>query len=149
MDKKNLGRFLSCCGKMVKLNVDAELRRSGYNVTPVQSQALSYLYRHREEEVTQRDLERALQLKPSTINGIVERLLEKDYISRCPSPTDGRCRLLHLTQAGEEMVDSFRAALDRTDRAVLADLTEEEQELLYGLLRRIYTNLEAEVNKPC
>ena len=148
MDKKNLGRFFSCCGKMVKLNVDAELRRSGYNVTPVQSHALTYLYRHREEEVTQRDLERALELKPSTINGIVERLLEKDYISRCACPTDGRCRLLHLTDAGVAMVDSFRTALDRTDAAVLADLTEEEQDLLYDLLRRIRANLENEVNKP-
>lgn len=148
MDKKNLGRMLNCCGKMVKLNVDAELRRSGYNVTPVQSQALIYLFRHKEEDVTQRDLERALQLKPSTINGIVERLLEKNYISRCPSPTDGRCRLLTLTEEGEDMVNSFRTALDRTDDAVLADLTEEEQELLYNLLRRIYANLEIEVNKP-
>ena len=148
MDKKNLGRLISCCGKMVKLNVDAELRRSGYNVTPVQSQALVYLYRHREENVTQRDLERALELKPSTINGIVERLLEKEYISRCTCPTDGRCRLLHLTEAGEAMVDSFRTALNRTDEAVLADLTEEEQDLLYALLRRIHANLETEVNKP-
>ena len=148
MDKKNLGRLISCCGKMVKLNVDAELRRSGYNVTTAQSQALIYLYRHREEDVTQRDLERALELKPSTINGIVERLLEKDYISRCACPTDGRCRLLHLTDAGVAMVDSFRTALDRTDAAVLADLTEEEQDILYDLLRRIRANLENEVNKP-
>ena len=148
MDKKNLGRMINCCGKMVKLNVDAELRRSGYNVTPVQSQALIYLYRHKDEDITQRDLERALELKPSTINGIVERLLEKEYISRCTCPTDGRCRLLHLTDTGEAMVDSFRTALDRTDDAVLADLTEDEQEMLYGLLRRIYKNLEAEVNKP-
>lgn len=148
MDKKNLGRLINCCGKMVKMNVDAELRRSGYNVTPVQSQALVHLYRHREEDITQRDLERALELKPSTINGIVERLLEKDYISRCTCPTDGRCRLLHLTAAGEAMVDSFRTALDRTDAAVLADLTEDEQEMLYDLLRRIYQNLEVEVNRP-
>ena len=148
MDKKNLGRMLNCCGKMVKLNVDAELRRSGHNVTPVQSQALEYLYKHKDEDITQRDLERALQLKPSTINGVVERLLEKEYISRCTCPTDGRCRLLHLTEAGEGMVESFRAALDRTDAAVLGDLTEEEQELLYNLLRRIYTHLENEVNKP-
>ena len=147
MDKKNLGRLINCCGKMVKLNVDAELRRSGYNVTPVQSQALVYLYRHKEENVTQRDLERALELKPSTINGIVERLLEKDYISRSTCPTDGRCRLLHLTTAGEEMVASLRAALDRTSETVLADLSEEEQETLYVLLRRIHANLEIEVNK--
>ena len=148
MDKKNLGRLINCCGKMVKLNVDAELRRSGYNVTPVQSQALIYLYKHKNEDITQRDLERALELKPSTINGIVDRLLEKDYITRCPSPRDGRCRLLQLTERGTALVDTLREALDQTDNFVLADLTEEEQVLLDGLLRRIIAHLESEVNNP-
>ena len=148
MDTTNLGRMLGCCGRLAKLNVDAELRRQGYDVTPVQSQALIYLFKHRDEDTTQRDLEKALSLKPSTINGIVERLLEKEYITRCISPTDGRCRLLHLSPAGEELVNSFRAALDHTDQTVLADLSEEEQKMLESLLKRIITNLQNEVNKP-
>ena len=148
MDTNHLGRMLTCCGRLAKLHVDAELRRRGYDVTPAQSQALSYLSRHTDEEITQRDLERAMRLKPSTINGIVERLLEKEYITRCPSPHDGRCRLLRLTEAGQELVDSFRAALDQMDTAVLADLTEDEQAVLDSLLRRIIAHLESEVCKP-
>ena len=148
MDTSNLGRMLGCCGRLAKLNVDVELRRRGYDVTPVQSHALLYLSKHCDDEITQRDLEHAMRLKPSTINGIVDRLLEKEYITRCPSPRDGRCRLLHLTEAGQELVNSFRAALEQTDRTVLADLTEEEQMVLEELLRRIIANLENEVNKP-
>ncbi len=147
MDRINLGRMLGCCGRLAKLHVDAELRRRGYDVTPVQCHALVFLSRHRGEDITQRDLERALKLKPSTINGLVERLLEKNYISRCPSPSDGRCRLLHLTEEGERMVESFRAALERTDDTVLSDLSEEEQAVLEGLLRRIINTLENEVQK--
>ena len=148
MENYNLGRLLSCCGRLTKLNVDAELRRRGYDVTPAQSHVLTYLSKHTDEDITQRDLEHAMRLKPSTINGIVDRLLEKDYITRCPSPHDGRCRLLHLTDEGQEMVNSIRAALDQTDRAVLAGLTEQEQATLDGLLRRIIENLEIEVKKP-
>ena len=148
MDNPNLGRMLNCCGRLAKLHVDAELRRNGHDVTPVQSHALVYLYNHTDETITQRDLERAMSLKPSTINGIVERLLEKEYITRCTCPTDGRCRLLHLTEAGESMVESLRSALDRTDAAVLSDLSEEEQIQLENLLRRIMKKLEEEVNQP-
>lgn len=148
MDQINVGRMLGCCGRLAKLNVDAELRRNGYDVTPVQSHFLVYLSNHRGEDVTQRDLEHALKLKPSTINGVVERLLEKNYISRCLSPTDGRCRLLRLTEEGEKMVESFRTALERTDRMVVSELTEDEQVVLEKLLRRIITSLENEVNKP-
>ena len=148
MDINHLGRLLSCCGRLAKLHVDAELRRRGHDVTPPQSHALVYLYKHRDEEITQRDLEHAMRLKPSTINGIVDRLLEKDYITRCPSPRDGRCRLLQLTEQGTAMVETLRKALDQTDNTVLADLTEEEQVLLDGLLRRIIAHLESEVNNP-
>lgn len=147
MDINHLGRLLSCCGRLAKLNVDAELRRHGYDVTPAQSHVLTYLSKHSDEEITQRDLEHAMRLKPSTINGIVDRLLEKNYITRCPSPRDGRCRLLHLTEAGQEMVNSIRAAIDQTDKAVLANLSEEEQVVLDGLLRRIIIHLEDEVSK--
>ena len=145
MDTNNLGRMLGCCGRLAKLHLDNELRRRGYDVTPVQSSALIYLSKHRDEDITQRDLERAMRLKPSTINGIVDRLLEKEYITRCSCPSDGRCRLLHLTEKGATMVDSFREALDQTDKTVLADLTEEEQVVLDGLLRRIIQHLESEV----
>ncbi len=145
LDTNNLGRMLGCCGRLAKLHLDNELRRRGYDVTPVQSSALIYLSKHRDENITQRDLERAMRLKPSTINGIVDRLLEKEYITRCSCPSDGRCRLLHLTEKGAVMVDSFREALDQTDKTVLADLTEEEQVVLDGLLRRIIQHLESEV----
>lgn len=148
MDKTNLGRLMGCCGRLAKLHVDAELRRSGYDITPVQSHALLFLSHHKTEEITQRDLEHSLKLKPSTINGLVERLLEKNYISRTPSLTDGRCRLLRLTEEGEAMVDSFRAALERTDRTVVSALSDEEQETLVMLLRRVVDTLEKEVNKP-
>ncbi len=144
----NLARLLTCCGRLTKLNVDAELRRRGYDVTPAQSHALIYLSKHRDEEITQRALEHFMRLKPSTINGIVERLLEKGYITRCPSPRDGRCRLLYLTDEGQALVDSFRAALEQTDQAVLLGLSEEEQSALEDILRRIIVNLEREVNKP-
>lgn len=147
MDTANLGRMLGCCGRLAKLHVDVQLRRLGYDVTPVQSQALVYLSKHRGEAITQRDLEKVMRLKPSTINGIVDRLLEKEYITRSTCPTDGRCRLLCLTEAGQSMVDSLRTALDTTDQAVLADLTEEEQHMLENFLRRIITRLEDEVNQ--
>ena len=147
MENYNLGRLLSCCGRLTKLNVETELRRRGYDVTPAQSHALIYLSKHSEEEITQRNLEHAMRLKPSTINGIVDRLLEKGYITRCPSPRDGRCRLLRLTEEGQAMINSFRAAIEQTDQTVLAGLSEEEQSMLDGLLRRIIANLENEVKK--
>ena len=77
-----LGRMIGYCGHLGKLYLDMRLRQSKYNVTPVQSHTLLYLSKIcGEREVMQRDLERELHLKASTVNGIVDRLEEKGFIA--------------------------------------------------------------------
>lgn len=146
-DPPELGRMIACCGHLVKQCGDNRLRQAGYDVTPPQSHLLMYLSRCRAgREVSQRELERELRLKPSTVNGIVGRLEEKGCISRRASTADARCRLVSLTEAGRARVAAFRTALADTNRRSTACLTEEERRQLAGLLSRVIANLENEVN---
>ena len=123
---QDLGRLLACCGHLGRQYGENLLRQRGYDVTPVQTRMLVY---------------------PSTVNGIVSRLEEKGYIARRTSPTDGRVRLVSLTDAGRGKLDAFRVTLEEVNRRFGAILTAEEQEQLGGLLSRIITDLENEVNK--
>ena len=143
---QDLGRLLACCGHLGRQYGENLLRQRGYDVTPVQTRMLVYLSRC-QSEVNQRDLERELRLRPSTVNGIVSRLEEKGYIARRTSPTDGRVRLVSLTDAGCGKLDAFRFTLEEVNRRFGAILTAEEREQLGGLLSRIITDLENEVNK--
>lgn len=141
-----LGRMIGYCGHLGKLYLDMRLRQSKYNVTPVQSRTLLYLSKIcGEREVMQRDLERELHLKASTVNGIVDRLEEKGFIARRQSTEDGRRRLISLTAQGQAVTETFRTALEETDRAFCAVLSPEEQEQLRNMLTRLIVNLEEEV----
>ena len=144
-EPQDLGRMIGYCGHLCRLYTDKYLREAGYDVTPVQSHTLGYLFCCG-REVNQRDLERELRLKPSTVNGIVSRLEEKELISRRASPDDGRFRLVGLTEAGRNKVLEFRAALGETDRWFAAALSPEERKQLCRLLSRVITNLENDVN---
>ena len=139
-EPQDLGRMIGYCGHLCRLYTDKYLREAGYDVTPVQSHTLGYLFCCG-REVNQRDLERELRL-----NGIVSRLEEKELISRRASPDDGRFRLVGLTEAGRNKVLEFRAALGETDRWFAAALSPEERKQLCRLLSRVITNLENEVN---
>ena len=145
-DTPDLGRLIAYCGRLGRQYMDQNLRRAGYDVTPVQSRTLVYLSCCGRREVNQRDLERELRLKPSTINGIVNRLEEKGYILRRTSPEDGRCRLVSLTASGQEKVDTFSATLEDTGKRFSGCLSAAEEEKLRELLVRIIENLESEVN---
>ena len=146
-DTPDLGRLIAYCGRLGRQYTDQNLRQAGYDITPVQSRMLVYLSCCCDgHAVNQRDLERELRLKPSTINGIVNRLEEKGYILRRASPEDGRCRLVSLTEAGQERVDTFSATLEDTGKHLSSCLTGEEEATLRELLTRIIENLENEVN---
>ena len=146
-EKPDLGRMIAYCGHLGMQYNERLLRQAGYDVTPVQSRTLMYLSCRGDRTVTQRDLEKELHLKPSTVNGIVSRLEEKGCVTRCASPTDGRCRLVRLTEAGRRRVEEFHAVVDGTGRWFASCLSEEEAAVLGELLSRIIENLENEVNK--
>ena len=148
MDKlPELGRMISYCGHLGKLSNDQLLRQAGYDVTPVQTHLLLHLACWTgEQEASQRDLERKLRLKPSTVNGIVDRLEAKGYVSRRASPQDGHVRLVSLTEAGRSKVQDFHVIVEETERRFTASLSEQERGQLRKLLSRIIENLENEVN---
>ena len=141
----HLGRQVVYCGHLARLCLEERMRQFG--VTPVQAYAMRFLARGEEaREITQRDLERELRLKAPTVNGVVDRLTEKGLLVRRPSPTDGRCRLLQLTDTGREAAAAFLSAMEDTEALFRSALTEEEQRLFQELLLRIITNLESEVH---
>ena len=143
----DLGRMIAYCGRLGRQYVDQHLRRAGYDITPVQSRTLVILSCCGGRSVNQRDLEQELHLKPSTVNGIVSRLEEKGCITRKPSPTDGRCRLLRLTALGQSKVHDFHAVMSGAEQWLTGCLSEAEEATMRALLSRIIENLENEVNK--
>lgn len=143
-----LGRMIAYCSHLGRLSNDQLLRQAGYDVTPVQTHLLHHLACWSDGQgVSQRDLERKLRLKPSTVNGIVDRLETKGYVARRASPQDGRVRLVSLTEAGRSKVQDFHAIVEETEHRLIVGLSEPEREQLRKLLIRIIENLENEVNK--
>ena len=87
-------------------------------------------------------------MKPSTVNGIVERLEEKRLLTRSVSPGDGRCKLLHLTEEGRCFYQEFIAITEEVHRQAEQGFSPEELALLQELLHRVADNLTRETEEP-
>jgi DNA-binding MarR family transcriptional regulator len=77
-----------------------------------------------------------LKCEPSNITGLVDRLAARGLVTREPSPTDRRVKLITITVAGAELSAKVWVALDFAAEP-LAGLTEQERLALRDLLRRI------------
>ena len=143
---KHLGVLMGYCDHQMHRLMTKKLRQ--YDVSPMQCRTLTYLH-EAEGEVNQKQLERHLMVKPSTVNGIVDRLEEKEMLRRTTSKTDGRCRILELTDQGMQFYDNFTAVVRQVNTRLERDFTDEEKKLLLSLLMRVARNLAEEEFDPC
>lgn len=142
--QEHFGPLLGYCDhQMMKLLV-RKLRR--YDVSPMQCRTLTFL-KEQQQDVTQKTLQEFLRVKPSTVNGIVERLEEKHLLTRSVSPGDGRCKLLHLTEEGQCFYQEFIAIMESVHRQAEQGFSAEEVKLLQGFLHRVADNLSRETEE--
>ena len=105
--------------------------------TPMHGWIIEYLYRHREEPVFQRDIEREFSITRSTVTNILQLMERKGYIRRQSVPQDARLKQLVLTEEGIRFHEKTMLSLHQTDDYVAGLLTEEENAELLRLLNKL------------
>lgn len=115
-------------------------RVSKYDVTPAQTHVLLYLHDHGGQSL-QRELTGHMRVKPSTMNGVLDRMEEKGLVRRSISGRDARRRILTLTDKGEEEQTAFQQSYLDAEEAMVRGFSQEERETLLRLLDRVIQNL--------
>ena len=137
----HFGALFGYCDHQVHKLMGRMLKR--YDVSPMQCRTLMFLH-DAEDSVNQKTLERHLMIKPSTVNGIVDRLVEKGMLTRSPGEKDGRCRILRLTEAGQQFYDYFESITRQIEDLIHRGMDPQETETLRRLLLRAADNLTSE-----
>ena len=138
-----LGPMLGRCAHLVRERMDARMSRFG--MTPAQTHVLRYL-RQNGGQMPQRELLENLKVKPSTVNGILDRMEEKGLVERSVSGTDARQRVVALTPAGLEREAEVKQSFLEAEALIARGMTEEETDTLRSLLERVIHNLEEDRN---
>lgn len=141
-DSRRLGPTLGWAAQMARCAMDARVSR--YDVTPVQTHVLMYLHHHG-GQAPQRELTEFLRAKPSTVNGVLDRMEEKGLVRRSVIGEDARRRLITLTDKGEEQQTRFAESFLASEEAMVRGFSPEERETLLRLLDRIVENLKEEL----
>lgn len=105
--------------------------------TPMHGWIIEYLYRHRDEPVFQRDIEREFSITRSTVTNILQLMERKGYIQRLSVPQDARLKQLVLTEEGIRLHEKTLLSFRQTDDYVTGLLTEEENAELLRLLNKL------------
>jgi DNA-binding MarR family transcriptional regulator len=109
--------------------VDAALRPHG--LTFARYEALVLLYFSKRGSLPMRVMGQRLQLHPTSVTNIVDRLEGDGLVKRIPHPTDRRTTLVEITEAGKAL-----RAVTEVDFG-LRGLTDRQTEVLTDLLAKV------------
>ncbi|WP_409970054.1 MarR family transcriptional regulator [Bengtsoniella intestinalis] len=141
IDDIPMGALLGRNAHLSRAIIEAHLEI--YDMTLSQTHMLMKLHESGGQAVQSR-LTEHLHVKPSTVNGLVERMEERGLVTRATDPNDGRQRLITLTQRGRTVHHELKAGLDAGEARLAACFTPEEHKTLRDLLIRMARHLEQE-----
>jgi DNA-binding MarR family transcriptional regulator len=120
--------------QLVLSNLDAILKPHG--LTFARYEALVLLVFSTRGSLPMGKMGERLQVHPTSITSIVQRLEVDGLVARRPHPDDGRAILAEVTDAGRALVEVATADLVRADFA-LGSLNDDELAELSALLRPV------------
>lgn len=105
---------------------------------------IGHLARHRSEDVFQKDLEEIFSVRRSTMSTIILRMEQKGFLRRESVPYDARLKKIVLTEKGETVHEMIETRIAETEKKLAEGFTEEEKQMLFGLLEKLRQNLESD-----
>ncbi|MGH3494493.1 MAG: MarR family winged helix-turn-helix transcriptional regulator [Sciscionella sp.] len=120
--------------QIVQSAVDGALKPHG--LTFARYEALVLLYFSRQRNLPMRVMGERLQLHPTSVTNIVDRLEADGLVRRTPHPTDRRATLVEITQDGLRRRAEATAAVTAIDFG-LTGLTERQTGALTDLLAKV------------
>ncbi|MBD5545011.1 MAG: MarR family transcriptional regulator [Lachnospiraceae bacterium] len=98
---------------------------------------LDYLEKNREGKVTQKDISQALQLKHSTVIGILKRLEVKEMVQCIVDQENKRYRNVLLTKKAVNSLEEMYRHREEMEKRLVSNLTKEEEKELRILLSKV------------
>lgn len=125
------------------LNLDEML--IPYDITHQQARIILHIYQKEKygKESCQKDLERLMGLRGSSITSLLQGLEKRGFIERKKIEGDARKKEIFLSEKGKKLIDVFHRIFSEGESNLLEVMSEEEQIVFLDVLKRIVMNLES------
>lgn len=144
LDGASTGMLIADIARLMRRNMNRRVQHLG--LTSEQWRALFHLSRC--EGINQATLADRLEVQPISLARILDKLQDSQLIERRPSPTDRRAFELFLTPTAQPMLEELSKYGREARNQALSGLSEDDQQLLAGLLETVKNNLSNAEEQP-
>lgn len=98
-----------------------------------QGRVLRYLWK--QDGISQTDLLALMDVRPSSLSELLNKMEEKGHIERKEAKDDKRVRLIYLSETGRNLAKNMSKSAKA--EKIFGDLNDEEKETLLSLLKKL------------
>lgn len=137
--KQSIGFIVKQINNVFEKDLTEQLKTIG--ITSSQCAVLDFLFHAKEDEISQRDVEKFLNLKNPTVTGLLKRLDEKGFILVVPSTKDKRKNNIFLTEKAYDIQKRMESDRRKTEKRLTLGMTRKEVEALKRGLDKVLYNI--------
>nr|WP_321355463.1 MarR family transcriptional regulator [uncultured Draconibacterium sp.] len=126
------------------VDIESKKIQKEHGVSIPQVLCLNFLSESNNYQTTQGELRKFLNLNPSTVSGIINRLEKKGYLARLPKSGDKRVVNIALTSAGDQLLSTMPSLLHEQLSEKLLQLSDKELEIVEAGLNTLVKILDIE-----
>lgn len=136
---------LKCYFKKIHNQLDAGFTRAlqKHGLTCTQFDLLLYLSQNTEKQTTLTDISAHFGVKHTSVIHVLKILEKKELICKSAS-TDGRAKVIALTDNGRQILEEFLKRKPVLNEIMFAGLSENDRKVLEKMLKQIHKNLESD-----
>ena len=112
------------------------------DITMMHNWVIGYLYRNREKDIFQKDVEAEFSIARSTATGVLQLMEKKGYLYRESVPGDARLKRLVLTENGIACHEQHVQWIENIESTMREGLSEEDVQNFFRVIRKMRENLE-------
>ncbi len=144
MKDKSISLEIKKIDSLIVRKIMAYNKDAIYHLTPVQIVVIKYLIKNKDSVVYQKDIEKKLGLRKSTVSGILGTMIKNGIITRTDSTNDLRSKEIRLTETGYKLDKVMRKKAFEFEKLLQSNINKEDLEVFYKVTKQIQENLEGE-----
>ena len=107
----------------------------------VQMRIIHYIIQNKDTDIYQRDLEKVLNLRRSTISGILKTMEKHNIIIRTDSKIDARSKRIELSNTSLKFYNESKKVFEKVNSILVKDIDDNDLEIFFKVAEKMKENL--------
>lgn len=146
MEDKSIGSEIKKIDNLIVRKIVSYSKNNINKITPAQMMITRYLFKNSNRKIYQKDIERDLPFRKSTVSGIIQTMIKNNIITTISSKEDGRSKEILLTENGIKINKEIEENILKFDKLLKNNINSDDLRIFFKVTNQIQENLKGENN---